>query len=246
MEGAAEGIRPQVNVAGRVADIEGLAVDFFGVLVEGKGDDLVGDIADISVAADHGFSAGVHIEALGGDAPEFLWVAGVPGAPDVGGSNDDPFAGEVGAAGFLLGDDFALPVDGGGEVIFVVGGEASGAADELRRTDDGTSDGRGGLNGGENVARAFGICAEAGFGGGFFVHLGACGEVKDNFGREGLEGCGESWGVEDVGGLPVGLVGRFVGRVGREVQNLVVAREEAVDDMGANETGAAGDQDFHG
>ena len=106
-------------------------MDFFGVLVEGKGGDLVGDISDITVAADDGFSAGVDIKALGGDAPEFLWVARVPGTPDVGWAHDDPFAGEVGAASFLLGDDFALAVDGGWEVVLVVLGEAAGSADEL-------------------------------------------------------------------------------------------------------------------
>jgi hypothetical protein len=246
VEGAAEGVGPMVNVAGRVADIEGLAVDFFGGLVESEGGDLVGDIADISVAADDGFSAGVDIEALGGDAPEFLGVARVPGAPDVGGADDDPFAGEVGAAGFLLGDDFALAVDGGGEVVFVVGGEASGAADELGRADEGASDGGGGLNGGEEVAGALGVGAEAGFSGRFFVHLGAGGEVEDDVGGEGLECGGEGGGVEDVGGLPVGLMGGLVGRVDRKVENFVAAGEEAVDDMGADEAGAAGDEDFHG
>lgn len=90
-----------------------------------------------------------------------------------------------------------------------------------------------------------GVGAEAGFGGGFFVHLGAGGEVEDDVGGEGLEGGGEGSGVEDVGGLPVGLVGGFVGRVDRKVENLVVAGEETVDDMGANEAGAAGDEDFH-
>jgi hypothetical protein len=35
VERAAEGVRPQVNVAGSVANIEGLAVDFFGGLFRG-------------------------------------------------------------------------------------------------------------------------------------------------------------------------------------------------------------------
>ena len=241
MEGTAEGVGPVVDVVRRVADIKSLAVDFIGGLVEGEGDDLVGDISDEAVAADDRFPAGVDIEALRGDAPEFLRVAGMPGAPDVGGAHDDPLASQVGAAGFLFGDDFALAVDGGGEVVFVVGGEASGAADELRGADEGASDGGGGMNGGEEVASPLCVGAEAGFGGGFFVHLGAGGEMEDNFGGEGLE-CGfEFGGVEEVGGLPVGLVGSFVGCVGGEVEDLVAAREEAVDDMCADETGTAGD-----
>jgi len=188
VEVAAEGVGPEVDVGGRVTDIEGLAVDFFGGLVEGEGDDLVGDISDITIATDDGFSAGVDIKALGGDAPEFLRVAGVPGSPDVGWADDDPFAGEVGSACFQLGDDLALAVDSGGIVVLVVVGEASGAADELGRADEGAADGSCGLNGGKEIACALGVGAEAGFGGGFFVHLGAGGEVEDDLGVEGSEG----------------------------------------------------------
>jgi len=93
-------------------------------------------------------------------------------------------------------------------------------------------------------AKSFSI-AEASFGGGFFVHFGAGGEVEDDVGGEGLEGGGEGGGVDEVGGLPVGLVGGFLGRVGGEAENFVAACEEAVDDMGADEAGAAGDEGFH-
>jgi hypothetical protein len=58
--------------------------------------------------------------------------------------------------------------------------------------------------------------------------------------------CGfEGGGVEDVGGLPVGLVGGFVWRVGGKVEDFVAAGEEAVDNMCADESGTAGDEDFH-
>lgn len=122
---------------------------------------------------------------------------------------------------------------------------APGAADELGGADEGASDGGCGSDGGEEVACALGIGAEASFSGGFFVHFGAGGEVEDDVGGEGLEGGGEGGGVDEVGGLPVGLVGGFLGRVGGEVENFVAACEEAVDDMGADEAGAAGDEGFH-
>ncbi len=101
------------------------------------------------------------------------------------------------------------------------------------------------MDGGEEVACALGVGAEAGFGGGFFVHFGAGGEVEDDVGGEGLECGGEGGGVEEVGVAPVGLVGSFVGLVDRKVENFVAAGEEAVDDMGADEAGAAGDEGFH-
>ena len=131
-EGAAEGVGPVVDVGGWVADVESLAVDFRGGLLK-ESDHLVGDIAYVAVTADNRLAARMNVEAFLRDAPEFLRVARVPRPPDIGRPHHDPLAMQVGAAGFLLGDHLALSVDGGGKVVFVVDGESSGSANELRR-----------------------------------------------------------------------------------------------------------------
>ena len=46
----------------------------------------------------------------------------MPGAPDVGWPHYDPFAVQVGAPRFLFGDDLALSVDCGGEIVLVMRG----------------------------------------------------------------------------------------------------------------------------
>ena len=71
----------------------------------------------------------MHVEALGGNPPEFGPVPHVPGAPDVGRADEGPRAGQGGGAGKLFGDDLAVAVDGVGAVVFVVFGQAVLRAD---------------------------------------------------------------------------------------------------------------------
>ena len=232
-----------VDVGGWIADIESLAVDFRGGLLE-ESDHLVGDIADVTVAADNGLAARMNVEAFLGDAPEFLRVARMPGAPDVGGAHHDPFAIEVSAAGFLFGDDFALSVNRGGKVVLLVGGEAPGSANKLRRAHEHTPDRRGGLDGGKEMARTLGVGAEAGFGGRFFVHLGPGSEVHNLVRGKSDYGLPQQVGIQNIDLAPEGAMGGLVRDLERQVQHSVSPDEEAIDDLGSNEARATGDEDF--
>ena len=209
-----------VDVGGRVADVESLAVDFLGGLFE-EADHLVGDIADVAVAAHDGLTGGMDVEAFLGDAPEFVRVARVPGAPDVGRADHDPFAIEVGAAGFLFGDDFALSVNRGGKVVLVVDGESTGSANELRRAHEHAFDRRSSLDGGEEIARALGVGTEAGLGGRFFVHLGPGSEMHNLVRGKVDHGLPHQVGVQDIDLAPEGLVGSLVRGMERQVVDYV-------------------------
>jgi len=232
-----------VDVGGWIADVESLAVDFLGGLFE-EADHLVGDIADVAVAPHDGLTGGVDVEAFLRDAPEFLRVARMPGAPDVGGAHHDPLARQVGAAGFLFGDDFALSVNRGGKVVLVVGGEALGSANKLRGAHEHAPDRRGGLDGREEIARTLGVGTEAGLGGRFLVHLGPGSEMHDLVRGKFGHGLPQQVGIQDIDLAPAGLVGFLVWGMERQVQDSVSPGEEAIDDLGSNEARATGDEDF--
>jgi hypothetical protein len=245
MEGAAESVRPVVNVTGGVTDVEGLPVDFFGGLFE-ESDHLVGHIADVAVAAHDGLAARMDVETFSRNAPEFLRVAGVPRTPNIGRPHHDPLAAQVGTAGFLFGDDLALSVDGGGEVVLVVDGETSGPADKLGRAHEHAPHGRSGLDSGEEIAGALGIGAKARLGGGFLVHLGARGEMHHLVRGKTGRGLPQQIRLEDISFLPEGPVGGLVRWTQRKVQDLVSFGQQSRDHMGSDESGTAGDEDFHG
>ena len=232
-----------VDVGGRIADVESLAVDFRGGLFE-ESDHLVGDVAYVAVAADNGLAARMDVEAFLRDAPEFLRVARMPRSPDIGWPHHDPLAMQVGVAGFLLGDHLALSVNRGGKVVLVVDGEPSGSANKLRRAHEHAPDRRGGLDGREEIARALGVGAEAGLGGRFFVHLGPGSEVHDLVRDKFGHGLPQQVGIQNIDLAPEGAMGGLVRDLERQVQHSVSPDEEAIDDLGSNEARATGDEDF--
>jgi hypothetical protein len=205
---------------------------------------LVGDIADVAVAANNGLATRMDVEAFLRDAPEFLRVARVPRPPDIGRPHHDPLTTQVGSAGFLFSDDFALSVNRGGKVVFVVNGKPSGSANKLRRAHEHAPDRRGGLDGREEIARALGVGAEAGFGGCFFVHLGPGSEMHNLVRGKSDHGLPQQIGIQNIDLAPEGAMGGLVRDMERQVQRGVSPGEEAIDDLGSNEARATGDEDF--
>ncbi len=141
-----------------------------------------------------------------------------------------------------LGDDLASAIDGVRVVVLVVDRQAAGAADELRRGDDHAADRRRGGNGIHHVLRSLGVLPVVVQGGGL-VTIGAGGEV-DDVGRGKRRQCvGQGLAVQNVAGPP--LVAMLGAQRRRHVHVQVgnPAAPQVLDEIRADEAGAAGDED---
>jgi hypothetical protein len=62
---------------------------------------------------------------------------------------------------------------------------------------------------------------------------------------EACHGLPQQTGIEDVHFPPEETVGRFMRGLMRDIEDFVSLGEESIDYMGPDESGTAGDEDFH-
>jgi glycosyltransferase involved in cell wall biosynthesis len=101
------------------------------------------------------------------------------------------------------------------------------------------------LDGGEEVARALGVGAKPSLGCCFLVHFGPRGEMHDLVWSESRHGFPQQPGVEDIHLAPERPVCRLVWRLMGDIEDFVSFGQQSIDRMGPDESGTAGDENFH-
>ena len=136
----------------------------------------------------------------------------MPGAPDIGGANDDPRAGQVALAEHLLGHHFALPIDSRRGEILVVTGKVAGTADKLAADQNEAAERRNPPCGLQQQMGALHIHSVAGFRGGGLLHIRPRRHMENLSGGKGPEPVRPRIGLQKIRLVPkfpmIGMKGR--------------------------------------
>jgi len=220
-----------------VGDVEDAAAHL-GLRGAGERLDLVDDVADEAVGALDPAPPRVEVAPLRDRGEEVAVGRREPGAPDRRRAHDRPREAVAVAADDLLAFRLAPPVRGRRPEVAVVAREVAEFADEHRGRQQDARDALGRL---DEVAHAGGVgvvVARAAP-----LQVGARREMDEQVRREPLDRRPERVAIADVGGTPVGGVGRVARRRDVDVEHAVAARERAREQVGADEARPAGDED---
>jgi hypothetical protein len=198
-------------------------------------------VADVTVGFINALALRVDIEAAAKSVEKSFVRDAEPRPPNRCRANDDPGDIEAAGADDFFAFDLAGAVKGEGSVFIVAPGLGGGGMDVTGRSKDDALDRRMAADGGDDVVDAGSVSGVIQQGRAVKVATGS--KMNEPCGLEGLDGGAQGVGIENIAGNIV----RGVSAIGRrsmvEIADFEAIVQQGLDEIGANETGTAGNED---